>query len=103
MMRSFLSEFHYTAGATYEITHAESKKVLDICCGDTDSRTNVIIYEAHHGQNQRWSICINGDGTVKIINPRSGKALDVDRGGKANTVAGTNVQIWADNGSNAQK
>ncbi|WP_430122144.1 RICIN domain-containing protein [Paenibacillus solani] len=39
-------------------------------------------------------------GTYKLINPNSGKALDVSGSG---TTAGTNVQIWTDNGSGAQK
>ncbi|WP_425456964.1 RICIN domain-containing protein [Cohnella terricola] len=39
-------------------------------------------------------------GTYKLINPKSGKALDVSGAGTAN---GTNVQIWTDNGTGAQK
>ncbi|WP_123040231.1 RICIN domain-containing protein [Cohnella candidum] len=39
-------------------------------------------------------------GTYKLINTNSGKALDVSGAG---TSPGTNVQIWTDNGSGAQK
>ncbi|TYP79167.1 RICIN domain-containing protein [Paenibacillus methanolicus] len=42
---------------------------------------------------------VNG-GTYKLINVNSGKALDV---ASAGTAPGTNVQIWSDNGSGAQK
>ena len=35
-----------------------------------------------------------------IINPQSGKALDVNRGGNAN---GTNIHLWERNQSGAQK
>ncbi|MFC4101492.1 RICIN domain-containing protein [Paenibacillus xanthanilyticus] len=42
---------------------------------------------------------VNG-GTYKLINVNSGKALDV---ASAGTAPGTNVQIWGDNGTNAQK
>ncbi|XID93524.1 glycosyl hydrolase [Paenibacillaceae bacterium WGS1546] len=38
--------------------------------------------------------------TYKLINPNSGKALDVSSSGTAD---GTNVQIWTDNGSAAQR
>lgn len=38
--------------------------------------------------------------TYKLINPNSGKALDVDGAGVAD---GTNVQIWTDNGTGAQR
>jgi endoglucanase Acf2 len=38
--------------------------------------------------------------TYKLINPNSGKALDVSNSGTAD---GTNVQIWTDNASGAQK
>lgn len=39
-------------------------------------------------------------GTYKLINVNSGKALDVSGAG---TTPGTNVQIWTDNGTGAQK
>lgn len=39
-------------------------------------------------------------GTYKLINVNSGKALDVAGAG---TTPGTNVQIWTDNGTGAQK
>lgn len=39
-------------------------------------------------------------GTYKLINVNSGKALDVQSAG---TTPGTNVQIWTDNGTGAQK
>lgn len=39
-------------------------------------------------------------GTYKLINTNSGKALDVAGAG---TAPGTNVQIWSDNGTGAQK
>jgi len=39
-------------------------------------------------------------GIYKLINPNSGKALDV---ASAGTADGTNVQIWADNGTAAQQ
>ncbi|MGG1314598.1 MULTISPECIES: RICIN domain-containing protein [Cohnella] len=39
-------------------------------------------------------------GTYKLINVNSGKALDV---ASAGTAPGTNVQIWTDNGTGAQK
>ncbi|MDB5052753.1 MAG: sugar-binding protein, partial [Bacilli bacterium] len=43
---------------------------------------------------------INNGATYKLINQNSGKALDVTGLG---TTDGTNVEIWSDNGSGAQK
>ena len=62
--------------------------------------TNVQIWADNNLAPQIWRVTLNSDGTYKLINPNSGKALDVAGGGTAN---GTNVQIWADNGLNAQK
>jgi hypothetical protein len=52
------------------------------------------------GANQKWRIIANADGTFKLIDSKSGKALDVNGAGTAN---GTNVQIWTDTGGSAQK
>lgn len=49
---------------------------------------------------QKWRITANADGSFKLINVNSGKALDVSSSGTAD---GTNVQLWTDNGTGAQK
>ncbi|WP_230633058.1 RICIN domain-containing protein [Paenibacillus athensensis] len=64
------------------------------------------VYAVTTGLNLNWlsfssqSGSIVSGGTYKLINPNSGKALDVAGGGTAD---GTNVQIWTDNGSAAQQ
>jgi hypothetical protein len=61
---------------------------------------NVKIFTDYDVKNQCWIIYTNEDGTVKLIDSNSGKALGVTGSG---TSDGTNVQIWEDNGTNAQK
>ncbi|CAF3797037.1 unnamed protein product, partial [Rotaria magnacalcarata] len=60
---------------------------------------NVQIYSDNGTDAQHWTIYQNSDGSVKLINFNSGKALDVDSSG---TDDGTNVQIYTDNGTDAQ-
>jgi len=63
--------------------------------------TNVQIWTYSSGAaKQKWNIVANADGSFKLVNPNSGKALDVNHSGTTN---GTNVQIHTDNGSGAQK
>ena len=57
---------------------------------------SVIQVRTHGRGNQKW--ILHPDGT--IINPESGKALDVSGSGTTN---GTKIQIWDKNGSVAQK
>ncbi len=49
---------------------------------------------------QRWKIKNNGDGSYTIINPATGKALDVEGAG---TTKGTKVQLYTVNDTCAQK
>ena len=74
-------------GVTYQLVSVASNKVLKMTSNLGD-------------ENPLWVIYMNNDGTVKLINPKNGKALDVSGAG---TAAGTNVQLWTDNETNAQK
>ncbi|REJ17019.1 MAG: 1,3--beta-D-glucan 3-glucanohydrolase [Paenibacillaceae bacterium] len=58
----------------------------------------VRVYQDVGGSNPSDDI-VSG-GTYKLINVNSGKALDVAGAG---TTPGTNVQIWTDNGTGAQR
>ncbi|MBU5445214.1 glycosyl hydrolase [Paenibacillus sp. MSJ-34] len=69
----------------------------------TFSDGHVVTVPAHSfstGNGQGGGDGVESGKVYKLINPNSGKALDVNAAGTAN---GTNVQIWEDNGSGAQK
>ena len=73
--------------------NVRSGKALDIFSSKTHDGNNIQIFKSHGKANQLWAIYPNRDGTVKLINPGSGKALDV----------AANVIIYTENGSDAQK
>lgn len=75
-------------------------KALDIN-GNTTNGTNVQLWDRHNGINQRWHISFDSTtGYYTIINPNSGRALDVNG---AISDSGTNIQIWDRNSSCAQQ
>ncbi|QYR23822.1 RICIN domain-containing protein [Paenibacillus sp. sptzw28] len=88
------------SGETYTLMNPNSGKVLDVASGGTANGTNVQIWQDTGGDNQRFTIIDNGDGTYRLIGVQSGKALDVSGLGTAN---GTNVQIWSYLGGANQK
>lgn len=62
---------------------------------------NVIVLETNkYSQDQYWEFIPIGDGQYKIINKGTQKALDVSGATDKN---GVNIQIYNDNGSDAQK
>ncbi|WP_295360806.1 RICIN domain-containing protein [uncultured Pseudoramibacter sp.] len=62
---------------------------------------NVIVLETNqYSQDQYWEFIPIGDGQYKIINKGTQKALDVSGASDKN---GANIQIYSDNGSDAQK
>ena len=62
---------------------------------------NVLILETNqYSQDQFWEFIPIGDGQYKILNAATRKALDVTSASDKN---GANIQIYNDNGSNAQK
>ena len=78
----------------YKIT-ASSGKNLSL------SDTNVILYTPSTAKAQQWKFVRQSDGSYKIINQKDGvRCLDVASGSSA---SGANVQIYNDNGSNAQR
>ena len=93
-------KFHlqYVGNGYYKIIHKSSGMVLDSdgvigCCG------NVMTWEFHGGNNQLWRFSDAGDGYYFIIN-KDGNYLDVYAG---NTSDGTNVWVYKDIKSTAQK
>jgi hypothetical protein len=85
-------------GGTYKLTNVGSGKVVDIYNSGTADGTNVGICRDTNNPAQRWTLHRHDDGTYKLINPNNRKALDV--AGRKN---GSNVQIYTDNDTDAQK
>ncbi|CAF2112159.1 unnamed protein product [Rotaria magnacalcarata] len=88
---------------TLGFTHARKDKcdpTLTLTTAVAHDGANVQIYSDNGTDAQHWTIYQNSDGSVKLINFNSGKALDVDSSG---TDDGTNVQIYTDNGTDAQR
>ena len=87
----------------YVIVSSLSKlKVIDISGGAYIAKngTNIQLYDKNGTEAQRWRISRNSDGTYSIINPTTGKSLDV-AGGR--TEDGTNIQLYDSNGTCAQR
>ena len=88
-------------GAVYELEPVCAPgKRLDVS-GAGGSGSNVLIWTAHSGNNQRWRLELQSDGRYELIPQHStGARLDVVGGGNAD---GVNVQIWNDLSSQAQR
>lgn len=88
----------------YSITNVNSGKVLDCVGGRTESGTNVQQWSANGTGAQQWFLRTvtdaSGNTYYQIVNVKSGLVLDVSG---ANTAAGANVQIYASNGTAAQR
>lgn len=88
-------EFKYNSTTdSYSIRSVLLNKYL------TSSNANVVLADKKDDCSQKWIISKNDDESYKIMNACDNKVLDVSGGLVAN---GTNVQLWRDNGSSAQK
>ena len=87
----------------YTITNVNSGKVLDVDSNKTTNGANVQIYTSNSTEAQKWyiraALTKNGNTYYNLVGVASGKVLDVAGGVKDN---GTNVQIYAANGTAAQ-
>jgi len=89
------------AGKTYVLnTQAGGRYVAEIANGSTKNGGNAHLYISNGTAAQRWNFVDNGDGTVRIVNGKSGLVLDVKSGKVAN---GTNIQQYAWNETLAQR
>ena len=78
-------------------------KTIDIAGGAENAKngTNIQTWENNGTKAQEWKITKNSDdGTYIIVNPTTGRVLDVAGGSKN---AGANIQLWENNGSCAQR
>ena len=64
------------------------------------SDNNVTAISYNGSNNQLWKFYKNSDNYYEIVNVGTGKRLDVDNAGTAD---GTNIQVWTDNDSSAQR
>ena len=93
------------ADGTYIISASGNvRSVLDVYAGSKQNGGNVQVWTSNNTGAQRWvvSTSVASDGTPwrTVRNAGSGKVLDVYAAG---TAAGTNVQQYASNNSNAQR
>ena len=98
-----LPESDYIVEGKYTIkTALDTEKVLNTN-ENIDEVDNVVNIQSRNDNNldsQYWKIQNNGDGSYTIINPATGKALDVEGAG---TTKGTKVQLYTANNTCAQK
>ncbi len=75
--------------------------VLDVAGKKTANGTNIDIYQLNNGDNQKFMITKNSDGSYKLRPKITGdkSAVEIKDAGKG---SGDNVQIWEVNGANCQ-
>jgi hypothetical protein len=85
----------------YELapSHAQDMR-LDVSGDNNSNGTNVEIWQANGGNNQKWKLLSNGNNYELAPLHATDMRLDVNG---ANNSNGTNVQIWQANGGSAQQ
>ncbi len=85
----------------YELapSHAQDMR-LDVSGDNNSNGTNVEIWQANGGNNQKWKLLSNGNNYELAPLHATDMRLDVS---EANNSNGTNVQIWQANGGSAQQ
>lgn len=91
------------SGGVYEIRSMlglGGKLTLDVDGAYKANGSNVMIGNINHGNNQKFYLTNEGNGwSIRDIN--SGKYVDVN--GAYTSTSGTNVQLWEDNDTRAQR
>ena len=97
------------ADGSYSFQSAANNKWLDLDAGKTENFTVVHFWENNatptNNDNQKWYLLGNGDGTYRIkpkpaVKNGSNAVLDLNTGVAS---AGEVIQMWENNGSNAQQ
>lgn len=100
---SSIWQFESDGNGYYWIKATKNKNLVldaDNSTGLPDN-ANIQVYTKRDGNNQRWKIQDNGDGTVTLISAaRLTAAMDVYQDNYAN---GTNIALWATNSRTNQK
>ena len=87
----------------YEIVNVNSGKAIEVSGGYLKASSNVAQYERNNTDSQRWIIKKSKeDGYYVIVSKRNNLALDV-QGGLSSSKNGTNIQVYFNNGTDAQK
>ncbi|MCX5208790.1 alpha-galactosidase [Kitasatospora sp. NBC_00240] len=90
------------ANATYEIDSATTPgQVIDDPNNSTSNNTQLITWDRKNGNNQRWILTANADGSYAVKNKVSGKCLDI-RGGSPDAGAAV-IQYSCDSAKPNQK
>ncbi|UHA73524.1 RICIN domain-containing protein [Paenibacillus sp. 481] len=84
----------------YIIKNRGSQKVLSVLGESKDNGANVVQWEYHGGDHQKWKLEKQADGYYTFKALHSGKALEVYG---ASTAGGANVQQYEGNGGDHQK
>jgi beta-glucanase (GH16 family) len=92
------------ANGTYRLTpQSQQGTALDVAGWNQNSGAAVDIYTASHGENQKWGLQSQGDGTYEILPyPDYGLNLRLDQK-NGGTTDGTVVQTFTNNGAVAQR
>ncbi|MFF9542567.1 alpha-L-fucosidase [Streptomyces albidoflavus] len=83
----------------YRLVNRHSGKVLEVADASGADGAAIIQWPWTGGDNQRWRLLTSGDGSVRLVNVRSGKVLD-SPGGSA---AGAGLIQWSDQSADNQR
>ena len=86
----------------YTIKQYGTNLCLDVSGADTLRGTNVWACAGNNTSAQKWAISRNGRNGYRLQAKCSGFSLDIDGGGDNISTAGTNVQQWTANDTDAQ-
>lgn len=99
-------ELDYLVNKRVYIKNAYTGKYLDVSGGSIENGTNVQQYEFNGTNAQKWGLYSYGDGNYTIVSELNSdgthynRVLDVSNGLNGENI---NVQLWENNGSDAQK
>ena len=97
------SKVYFTVFKTLNFGNSFYAHITNVKTGKkitANNSDNVILSSKDNSDYQKWLFERNSDGTYRITNAARKKCLDVLNGDTAN---GTNIQVYAQNDSNAQK
>ncbi|WP_199044481.1 BNR-4 repeat-containing protein [Glycomyces salinus] len=83
-----------------EVVNRGSGKCMDVVSGSTENGAEIIQWDCHGGDNQRWELRDVGGGYFEVVSRASGRCLDVDARSTAN---GAQVIQWSCNGGTNQQ
>lgn len=75
----------------YQISSLKSNKLLDVVNSGIERGTHVDQWQDNGGDNQKWIIVANQDGTYSVVSKCNGLFLDIEGG---NAIDGSRVIVW---------